>query len=505
MKIKTFFPIMILLILGFNGVCQNWQPFPRGQQSYFKHVAYNKHSDWGKTDVVRYQLDSLWMESEQLYTYFITGSFLKDKSHLTHNDSLLFNFYYSYSDYNDNNKIDRFVRKGDSLLLTGLGNIFPEEDNTIIDTVVFKPYCRESDSWESNGKKIECSGTGVSSIFGVTDSIKTFKIYYTTHRTEAIILSKNFGLINFSPIEFSTQWWKPGDGPFIDSYELIGFSNKTMTKGYRQPNFSDYFHLNAGDVLFWEGIVTTPDFGFVYHKDSLVSVEKSPNSIAYQYQRTKYDQNKSITEVTTASDEYQMAKEGVILANQPCWYGYQTWHTALSVPYRFLFLTSALQLEFENGDTITNLECTFTPIYSYLDSCKIEQAADVPAEIIGFSTREGVTKKLKVNFSSDYMNLIGSKIDGVKRGITDFIPTGLNEVENGKVKLYPNPVINKLSIQIPNAKIECIELYNLNGQLVLSAFNSETIHTSHINAGIYVVKIRDSKNIVRYQKIVKEN
>jgi hypothetical protein len=199
---KSFFPIMILLILGFNGVGQNWQPFPRGQQSFFKHVAYNKHSDWGKTDVVRYQLDSLWMESEQLYTYFITGIFLKDKSHLTNNDSLLFNFYYSYSDYNDNNKIDRFVRKGDSLLLTGLGNIFPEEDNSIIDTVVFKPYCRESDAWVSNGKTIRCTGTSISTIFGVTDSIKTFVIYYSTYLTKEIILSKNLGSLTFRLLNF---------------------------------------------------------------------------------------------------------------------------------------------------------------------------------------------------------------------------------------------------------------------------------------------------------------
>jgi hypothetical protein len=278
-----------------------------------------------------------------------------------------------------------------------------------------------------------------------------------------------------------------------------------MTKGYRQPTFSDYFHLNTGDVLYWEEIVTTPDFGFIYHKDSLVAVEKTPNSIAYQYQRTKYDQNKNITEVTTASDEYQMTKEGVILVNQPSWYGNQTWHTALSVPYRFLFLSSALQREFENGDTITNFECTFTPIYSYLDSCRIVQVADAPAEIIGFSTREGVTKKLTVNSSSDYMNLIGSKIDGVKRGITDFIPTGLNEFESGKVKLFPNPVINELSIQIPNATVERIELYDLNGRLVLSFDKSETINISQVNTGIYVVKIQDSKNIVRFQKIVKEN
>jgi hypothetical protein len=480
MKMKSFFPVIVLLILGFNGVCQNWQPFPQGQKSYFKHLSYYKYPIDGKTEVIRYQLDSLWMESEQLYNYFITGSFLKDKSHLTDHDSLLYNFYYLYSDRHDNNKIDRFVRRGDSLLFTGLRNIFPE-DNTITDTVVFKPFCRESDSWVSNGKTIRCIGTGISTIFGVTDSIKTFRIYYSTYLTKEIILSKNYGLIKFSPFELF-YYSEPGSDPYIDCYELVGFSNKTMTKGYRQPSFSDYFHLNAGDVLFWQETVTTPDLGFVYHKDSLVSVEKTPNSIAYQYQRTKYDQIKNITEVTTASDEYQMTKEGVILENQPSWYGYQTWNTALSVPYRFLFLSSVYQLEFENGDTITNLECTFTPIYSFLDSCKIEQAENVSSKIIKFSTREGITNKLTVD-SIGYLSLIGSKIDGVKRGITDFIPTGLNEFENGKVKLFPNPVINELSIQFPNATVERIELYDLNGRLVLSSDKSETINISQVNAG----------------------
>jgi hypothetical protein len=505
MKMKSFIPVIILLIVSVNGVCQNWQPFPRGQQSYFKHLSLTKHPDDGRTEVVRYQLDSLWGENEQLYTYFITGSFLKDKSHLTDHDSLLFNCYNYYSEYRDNNEIDRFIKRGDSLLFTGLGNIFPEV-NVITDTVVFKPFCRESDSWVSNGKTIRCTGTDVSTIFGITDSIKTFTIYYSTYTISKIILSKNYGLIKFSPFNFTYDKRSPWKQPFIDEYELIGFSNKTISKGYRQPNFSDYFHLNAGDVLFWEETVTVPDFGFIYHKDSLVSVDKTPNSITYQYQRTAYDQNKNITEVTTASDVYQMTKEGVIFANQPSWYGYQTWDTALSVPYRFLFLSSALQLEFENSDTITNLECSFTPVYSHLDSCKIREAENVSSVIIDFSTLEGVTAKATEKVTGDdYLLLIGSKINGVKRGVTDFVYTGLNEFESGKVKLFPNPVINELSIQIPNETVERIELYDLNGRLVLSSDKSETINISHVNHGIYVIKIQDSKNIVRFQKIVKEN
>ena len=77
------------------------------------------------------------------------------------------------------------------------------------------------------------------------------------------------------------------------------------------------------------------------------------------------------------------------------------------------------------------------------------------------------------------------------------------EMENGKWKIYPNPVKSQLIIENEEGKIESVEIYDMIGKVVtnfqLSTFNSQlNIDVSHLAKGVYFLKV-DGK-MVRFVK-----
>lgn len=82
---------------------------------------------------------------------------------------------------------------------------------------------------------------------------------------------------------------------------------------------------------------------------------------------------------------------------------------------------------------------------------------------------------------------------------------GNSKFEKSNVKLYPNPVKNRLNIEA-NGSINKVSVYNLLGQEVLKASpksGSTTLQTSQLQKGVYVVKT-DIDGIITTSKIVKE-
>jgi hypothetical protein len=71
---------------------------------------------------------------------------------------------------------------------------------------------------------------------------------------------------------------------------------------------------------------------------------------------------------------------------------------------------------------------------------------------------------------------------------------------NLEVKLYPNPVRDILNIEIEN-DIQSIEIYNIQGQKVLSS-NQKQLNVSDLATGMYIVRIQDIDNNIATKKIV---
>ena len=74
-----------------------------------------------------------------------------------------------------------------------------------------------------------------------------------------------------------------------------------------------------------------------------------------------------------------------------------------------------------------------------------------------------------------------------------------------QVSLYPSPTNNQLRLKNFNDKVSKIEIYNLLGKKLISSKienSNQTINTSQLANGIYLVKLSDVNNVSATKKIV---
>ncbi|BCY27518.1 T9SS type A sorting domain-containing protein [Flavobacterium okayamense] len=92
----------------------------------------------------------------------------------------------------------------------------------------------------------------------------------------------------------------------------------------------------------------------------------------------------------------------------------------------------------------------------------------------------------------------------VDRGAYEYGSTLTNDsfTTNNEFKMYPNPVQNVLTIE-SNSDIENIEIYSLEGKLVLKS-NQKQIDVQSLVSGIYLLKINSMNGEVIYKKIMKK-
>ena len=91
--------------------------------------------------------------------------------------------------------------------------------------------------------------------------------------------------------------------------------------------------------------------------------------------------------------------------------------------------------------------------------------------------------------------------------ITVHAPGALAAVEASKVgiSVYPNPVIDVLSINSDNMKVLSLQVYSAEGKLLKSAISSETkLNVSDLMPGLYMVKVKTSDNTERTFKVIKK-
>ncbi len=83
--------------------------------------------------------------------------------------------------------------------------------------------------------------------------------------------------------------------------------------------------------------------------------------------------------------------------------------------------------------------------------------------------------------------------------------TGIYEIENSKVHIYPNPANSVINIDITGQLNYNISLFNMLGKLVYSAKNQSSININSIPKGTYILELKDTKtNKKIIEKIVIE-
>jgi hypothetical protein len=112
----------------------------------------------------------------------------------------------------------------------------------------------------------------------------------------------------------------------------------------------------------------------------------------------------------------------------------------------------------------------------------------------------GTTGEFKIAFrhyetTGGYVLLV-SNIRVVEAGTT-----GIDDVENAQVAVYPNPANNMVMVEAENVNL--VQVMDINGRVVLSSERAGRLDVSGLAAGVYVVRVVCADG-VSTTKIVKE-
>ncbi len=84
--------------------------------------------------------------------------------------------------------------------------------------------------------------------------------------------------------------------------------------------------------------------------------------------------------------------------------------------------------------------------------------------------------------------------------------TSIFELSNSALKIYPNPVIDFINIEISGQLEYQINIFDFEGKLVHSSVNSSQISTSSFSAGTYLIEVKDLNSAQKIiERIVVEN
>jgi hypothetical protein len=464
------------------GFSQDWDPFVLNQNSYYKQQENNS------AKVENFLVDSILTNETGAVLYFNAKSELKPDCYKN-----IITDFVTWNWLKNPSKIDSLIKTNDSIL-------FIAPSNNKLDTFIFKPYVKLNDSWTTNGIEIKCSKLGVLDVFGTQDSIKTFTCTGNGYDGKEFILSKNYGLIKFLPfMDFFNDAWHYSFPPY---FVLVGYSNGGKSIGYTQPDFSDYFHLSAGDMLFWIDYyksfdIMEPDRTRFYI-DSVTAAYISPDSVLYKIKRTDYNENGSVSNVGNYSTCYLREVEGKVLKNHTSWVGVKNG----ADPSSNVFFLQSLYFKIENKDTITYAEYQFPGFRVDTINCETGFIMDYDL-MVRYSTRGGEIYRGSFSWGESSTTQVGSVIKGVKFGYTE-IPTGIVHVTEEPLTVYPNPVTDYLTIVSQNNTIDRIEIYDMGGRLLVAEPYTEKLFVGNLQSGVYTLKIWSNNNALKQVKIIKQ-
>lgn len=168
-----------------------------------------------------------------------------------------------------------------------------------------------------------------------------------------------------------------------------------------------------------------------------------------------------------------------------------------------------------NGSEVFNLKLDESQMLGSIDTSMYSfdftyhhSLADAEAGINAIANPETYTNTSNPEdiFVSMRNSYTGATITNSFRIATDESLLSTSEFELSNVVLYPSPVLNELFIDSKILKIEKVEVYNLNGQLVSFQNKNEThtikVNFSKLTRGIYIVKLISGNESI-YKRIIK--
>lgn len=488
--------ILLIVILNFFNAVQlhaaNWDLFPLNQKSWFINRNVNPH------EISTYVMDSVFSNGISTSYDFFRNEPVKGIGNCSITaidfsaigglnteypvDSLLFQnnttYYYSYFSSNPF-YFKQLAQPGDNW------NIISTDPNNDYDTI-----------------NVICTSIQLQTFMGITDSIKTFVLIpYGSSAGQIpvsnfqIKLSKNYGLLEFVPFELFLV-----HPSYINFYslELTALETNGVVYGYQTPQFSDYFHLSAGDVLLWKyeadyDDFTTPDI-IEYYLDSITQSIITPDSVIYITDRSVKYSSGTISNYTGINIRYFKSEYFGCLESLPGFYSGGNMVFQMT-PNSLLWKNRSLLLEIDSltSDTVTR-RSFYSDAISVSASCQMSPSADLAFEA-SLNTKTGFDEYCMYNWGSFCNTLLAYRINGVQNGNVNL---GVNEnIENTALKIYPNPARDILYINDEDNLT--YKLYSIDGQFIRGGhMDGNEVSIDDLKDGIYLFLLNKAgKNVYR--------
>ena len=468
--------ILNICLISLNISAQNWELFPVKQLNHYRVDGENP-------EIRSFQADSIITSGESTVHLFRNYMNLSPACYWQNHELL----YYK----NDNDfTLDSLIYSGDSVIYYFLLDEYTFE-------FVFKPWAKPGEQWDLSShlnQKGTCISPGVMNILGEPDSIKTFSLQ-SVDGDITIVLSKSHGLIQFIPFTYFFMASTTDKSIFPD-YNLIGTKTDMETRGFQYPDFSDYFHLSAGDLLLWKYEFYDTVYHTQYYRDSLLSSQLFNDSVKYNVHREVYNIDGDIIENLNTTIKYFRDEYENMLETPAKWFTGKNYTTETyiffnnSLYFRFYAIDSAIIKSFQSTDCVAWLDGNSCDI-ACLDS-------DWDTRYI-VSTIEGLTY-LSQPYGRE-LKLLGSVIDGVERGSMQ-IPLSIETPDILPVKIFPNPAKDIIYLNYEKALVSRIDLYNSIGSRILSAKYCNEINVSAFPAGCYFLVIYSVSGEVFTHKLI---
>ena len=382
----------------------------------------------------------------------------------------------------------------------------------------FLPHASVGQSWNVttncagnpyNTITIQCTSMEQRTFLGITDSVKIFSMVpngaspgQTPVSDFQFVLSKAHGLVEFVPFDLFLS-----HPSYLDfrGLKMVGYHNGVEDAGFSRPGFTDYFHLHASDVLYWEvherpASIQDPET-YEYYKDSITSTINTADSVIYYADRTYQHWDGSITYWSGLVGRYYRDSYDVLFqagTKDLVFMHYTVGQEQLpigSFSHDVLYAQPYATYTNNGGaDTIT--QCSFTWGGHYWDStsCEVFQQTDTD---YGYkmNTRAGYSW-MSFGFLQPFQvhtnTLISSVINGVQDG--DFT-LGIHSpriIERYALIIQPNPARESITFQgiAPDIKGEFTVFDGLGREVLNGSLPSASIQVQGLLPGLYVVQVR---------------
>ncbi len=345
---------------------------------------------------------------------------------------------------------------------------------------------------EDNNLYAKCESIAVEPVFGVMDSVRTYRIYKTGGDSDLdaeIKLSKSFGLLQFyDPGQLN--WHANGEN--IALYSAIGIQSPESNAGWQPLSWLDFFPNQTGDILIWERVDTyplNPDV-YTYLKDSITLRTDFADSITFDI--NSWSKN-ALGEITFLGSKHEVyvAKDFIQMIERPGGYFIPATYQYFADPTLMLWHKNYYRSEMVGVDTTYKIGYSSGQYGLDTVDCFIVETVDLG---YGFqmNNQYGIDYYSRsVGDASSYTTLIGGIMGGVAWGESDFETVSIFTSDKPQLlTIFPNPVQDFIQISSLPETLSEIRIYDITGTLVLSnqLVQDNRVDVSALPSGTYVLQ-----------------